>query len=116
MRRHPAGLEPVRRTLAGRTLDRPVGRRDFLRAAGLAGLAVGAPGLLSSCGVPAATQTPESCPSHDLSPSQKELIVSNWPLYIDEDRVKRGGRKVTVYPTMDAFEKKFGIKVDYTSD
>src|SRR3954454_847613 len=105
MPRTPAGPAPVRRAMAGRTLDRPLGRRDFLRAAGLAGLVVGTPGVLSSCGVPAATQTPESCPSHDLSASQKELIISNWPLYIDEAKVKRGGTKVTVYPTMDAFEK-----------
>jgi spermidine/putrescine transport system substrate-binding protein len=111
----PSGRGPVRRAMAGH-LDRPLGRRGFLRAAGLTGLAIGAPSLLSSCGVPAATQTPESCPSHDMSASQKELIISNWPLYIDEARVKRGGHKVTVYPTMDGFEKQTGIKVDYTTD
>jgi spermidine/putrescine transport system substrate-binding protein len=116
MPRNPAGLEPLRRAMAGRPLNQPIGRRGFLRAAGLTGLAIGAPSLLSSCGVPAATQTPESCPSQDLSASQKELIISNWPLYIDEARVKRGGHKVTVYPTMDAFEKQTGIKVDYTTD
>ena len=91
-------------------------RRRFLKMATLSGLAIGTPGLLTSCGVPPATQTPQSCPSTDLSSSQKELVVSNWPLYIDEDEVKRNGRKVTTFPTIDAFEKQTGIKVEYTAD
>jgi spermidine/putrescine transport system substrate-binding protein len=94
----------------------PTDRRGFLRLAALSGLAVGAPGVLASCGVPAATQTPESCPSTDHSAAQRELIISNWPLYIDEDEVKKNGRKVTTHPTIDAFEKKTGIKVQYTAD
>jgi gamma-glutamyltranspeptidase len=44
---------------------RPLDRRGFLKLAGLGGLAVGTPGLLAACGVPAATQTAESCPSTD---------------------------------------------------
>jgi spermidine/putrescine transport system substrate-binding protein len=91
-------------------------RRSFLRGAAGTALAVGAPSVLAGCGVPAATQTPQSCPSRDLSARQKTLTISNWPLYIDEAKVKRGGRKVTVYPTMERFEKQTGIKVDYTTD
>ena len=103
------------------TRRRPVGRlatdrRSFLRLATLSGLAVGTPGVLASCGVPPATQTPESCPSTDLSSSQKELVISNWPLYIDEKEVKRNGQKVTTFPTIDGFEKQSGINVDYTTD
>src|SRR3954447_11276067 len=94
----------------------PVSRRNFLRGAGLAGLGLGAPGLLSACGTKAAKQTAESCVSKDLSASQKTLHFSNWPLYIDEKKVKRGGKKVTINPTLQAFEKQTGIKVDYVTD
>ena len=44
-----------------------------------------------------------TCPTE-----QKELIFSNWPLYIDED-----GKK---YPTLEDFEKETGIKVTYNTD
>jgi spermidine/putrescine transport system substrate-binding protein len=98
-------------------LDRsPVSRRGFMRGAGLAGLGVGAPALLSACGTPAAKQTASSCVSKDLSASQKTLHFSNWPLYLDEKKVKRGGKKVTTYPTLADFEKQTGIKVDYVTD
>ena len=40
--------------------------------------------------------------------SEKELIFSNWPLYIDED-----GKK---YPTLEDFQKQSGIKVTYNTD
>ena len=93
-----------------------VGRRGFLRGAGLAGLGLGAPGLLAACGTPAAQQTADSCVSKDLSATQKTLRFSNWPLYLDEKEVKRGGKKVTTNPTLDRFEKQTGIKVDYVAD
>ena len=91
-------------------------RRGFLRGATLGGLALGAPGLLSSCGVPSAIQTPESCPSQDLSAKESVLTISNWPLYIDEAKVKRNGSKVTVFPTLEKFEDQSDITVEYTSD
>ena len=93
-----------------------VGRRGFVRGAGLAGLGLGAPALLSACGTQAAKQTADSCVSKDLSSSQKSLDFSNWPLYLDEKKVKRGGKKVTVYPTLEGFQKDTGIKVDYVTD
>jgi spermidine/putrescine transport system substrate-binding protein len=96
--------------------SRGITRRGFLRGASLAGLAVGAPGLLSGCGVPSARQTPQSCPSADLSHAQRSLFVSNWPLYIDEKQVKQGGSRKTIYPTLVDFEKQTGIKVDYVTD
>jgi spermidine/putrescine transport system substrate-binding protein len=91
-------------------------RRGLLRGAGLAGLGLGAPTLLAACGTPAAKQTAESCVSKDLSSTEKVINFSNWPLYIDEKKIKRGGKKVTVNPTLEAFEKKTGIKVDYVAD
>jgi spermidine/putrescine transport system substrate-binding protein len=94
----------------------PVGRRGFLRGAGLAGLGLGAPALLSACGTQAAKQTAESCKSTDLSAKEKTLHFSNWPLYLDEKKVKQGGKKVTVYPSLQKFEDESGIKVDYVTD
>ena len=91
---------------------RGLSRRGFLRGASLAGLAVGAPSLLSACGTPAAQQTEESCQTDDKSDTEKTLAISNWPLYIDE--AKRNGQ--TVYPTLQKFEKETGIKVAYTTD
>ncbi len=91
-------------------------RRGFLRGAGLAGVAAGTGGLLSACGIPPATQSATSCVSTDLSKTERTLRFSNWPLYLDEEKVKRGGRKVTVYPTLLDFEKESGVKVDYVTD
>jgi spermidine/putrescine transport system substrate-binding protein len=108
------GRQPAPHVTTGQR--RPLDRRGFLKMAGLGSLAVGAPGLLAACGVPAATQTARSCPSTDHSSSEHELVISNWPLYIDEAEVKRNGRKVTTFPTMEAFQKRTGIKVDYTAD
>ncbi len=108
---HPAATD-ITRLL---TRSTPT-RRGVLRGASLAGLGLGAPALLSACGTPAAKQTAESCVSKDLSSTEKTLNFSNWPLYIDEKKVKRGGKKVTVNPTLEAFEKKTGIKVDYVTD
>ena len=108
---HPAATD-ITRLL---TRSTPT-RRGVLRGASLAGLGLGAPALLSACGTPAAKQTAESCVSKDVSSTEKTLNFSNWPLYIDEKKVKRGGKKVTVNPTLEAFEKKTGIKVDYVAD
>ena len=65
----PSGPQPedLRRLMAAA----PVGRRAFLRGAGLVGLGLGAPSLLSACGTKAAQQTAESCVSKDLSSSEK---------------------------------------------
>jgi spermidine/putrescine transport system substrate-binding protein len=104
--------DEIRRMMQGAAFS----RRGFLRAAGLTGLAAGVPGLLSACGTPGAEQSAESCTSKDLSSTEKVLKFSNWPLYIDEEKVNRGGKKVTVYPSLEQFQKESGIKVDYVTD
>ena len=76
-------------------------RRSFLRASGVGAMALGAGGLLAACGTEGTKQTADTCKSTDLSSSQKELIFSNWPLYMDED-----GKK---YPTLEVFQKDSGI-------
>ncbi|CAN5268539.1 spermidine/putrescine ABC transporter substrate-binding protein [soil metagenome] len=102
--------------LMRRTSARGLSRRGFMRGAGLASLAVGTPGLLAACGTDAATQTTESCVSKDVSDTEKMMHFSNWPLYIDEKKVKKGGDKVTIYPTLEKFQDSTGIKVEYVAD
>ena len=63
MPRFQPSPDALRRVQASRSVD----RRTFLRAAGLAGLGLGAPSLLSACGTPAAKQSASSCRSTDLS-------------------------------------------------
>jgi spermidine/putrescine transport system substrate-binding protein len=88
-----------------------IGRRAVLRGAALG---LGAAGLLNGCGIPAARQSAGSCLSTDKSATEKALIFSNWPSYMDESDEKVNGK--TVLPTLAAFEKKSGVRVTYTAD
>ena len=47
----------------------------------------------------------------DKSATDKSLYWANWAAYLDEDPNNK-----SKYPTLDAFEKKTGIKVKYTVD
>jgi spermidine/putrescine transport system substrate-binding protein len=84
-------------------------RRTLMR--GIGGLAVIGAGstILSACGTPQTEQGEGTCKSEDLSAQEKELVVSNWPEYIDED--DKGYTS-----TLTDFEKATGIKVSYTAD
>ncbi len=53
-------------------------------------------------------QDPAECRAEDLSATQKKLIVSNWPQYIDEDEGDG--------TTLKTFEERTGIKVTYNDD
>ena len=92
-----------------RPLPPGLSRRSFLRglSAGALGLAGG--GLLSACGVEAAQQTTASCTSEDLSAEEPMLNFSNWTFYIDPIKAKD-------VSTLEAFQKRTGITVDYTTD
>ena len=83
-------------------------RRSFLRGAGVSAMALGSTGLLAACGTEGTQQTAESCQSTDMSDSEKQLIFSNWPLYMDE--------KGDGYPTLDQFQEQSGISVTYNTD
>jgi spermidine/putrescine transport system substrate-binding protein len=96
------------RVLAGRPMS--VDRRAFLRGAGIAGLAVGAPGLLAACGTSGSKQSAKSCVSKDISATDKSLVFSNWPEYID---VTKNGKKI---PSLEKFMAQTGIKVTYNTD
>ncbi|MBA3781922.1 spermidine/putrescine ABC transporter substrate-binding protein [Nocardioides sp. InS609-2] len=87
-----------------------VSRRSLLRGAGtvaFAGASVAAL-KLPFFEVPGAQQDPATCKTADLSASQKRLIISNWPGYIDPKR------KAT--STFQMFQQETGITVDYTDD
>ncbi|WP_256960379.1 spermidine/putrescine ABC transporter substrate-binding protein [Streptomyces europaeiscabiei] len=84
-----------------------IGRRSFLRAVGT-GAALGA---LAGCGVPAAYVAPHNRAGVDRSARDKRLIWANWPLYIDTDDEDDSRR-----PTLEAFEERTGIAVDYVEE
>ncbi|MET0954218.1 MAG: spermidine/putrescine ABC transporter substrate-binding protein [Aeromicrobium sp.] len=54
-------------------------------------------------------QDPTECTAKDVSETDKRLVFSNWPEYIDED----DGDYVS---TLTQFEKDTGIQVQYTAD
>jgi spermidine/putrescine transport system substrate-binding protein len=92
--------------------QRVVGRRAVLK--GLTLSALGAGGVLAGCGIPPARQSADGCVSTDVSASEKTLLFSNWPSYMDESEEKVNGK--TVLPTLEDFQQQSGIKVTYTAD
>ncbi|MGW3951971.1 extracellular solute-binding protein [Streptomyces sp. NPDC004752] len=85
----------------------PFSRRSLLRALG----GTAAFGALAGCGVPAAYVAPADRAAPDTSANDKRLTWANWPLYIDTDDAHPNRR-----PTLDAFEKRTGISVDYVEE
>ena len=81
-------------------------RRNVLlgSALGVASLAV-----LPLFSTPGKQQDPKSCITPDLSETEKKLVVSNWPAYIDEDADG-------VPSTMTEFMNETGIDVNYVAD
>ena len=81
-------------------------------------LGLGAVAVLSACGSkgrnPSARGSGSAAPSakaaQDMSDTEKVVNWSNWPEYIDVDDKTQG------HPSLDAFQKKTGIKVSYTED
>ena len=86
-----------------------VSRRSVLAgAAGMAG--VGA--LLAACGTggtPAGSPL-SAPPAKDVSASDKSVNFANWTLYLDYDDETQS------YPSLDAFQEKTGITVNYAED
>ncbi|MFF7902416.1 PotD/PotF family extracellular solute-binding protein [Streptomyces sp. NPDC088817] len=85
----------------------PLSRRSLLRALG----GTAAIGALAGCGVPAAYVQPGDRAIPDASATDHRLNWANWPLYIDTDD-KHPNRR----PTLEAFEKRTGIAVDYVEE
>ena len=87
-------------------------RRGLLKAGGgvaFAGVSIAAL-KLPFFATDGAVQDPATCKATDVSASQKRLIVSNWPQYIDE------AEKGVPETTLQTFEKQTGIDVRYLDD
>ncbi|MEU6282399.1 spermidine/putrescine ABC transporter substrate-binding protein [Streptomyces sp. NPDC047028] len=82
-------------------------RRSLLRALG-GGAVLGG---LAGCGVPAAYVKPGDRGVADESTADQKLNWANWPLYIDTDDDNPNKR-----PTLEAFERRTGISVDYSEE
>ncbi|CAK7280613.1 polyamine ABC transporter substrate-binding protein [Streptomyces misionensis] len=82
-------------------------RRSLLRALG----GTAALGALAGCGVPAAYVRPGDRAVTDASATDHRLTWANWPLYIDTD-----DRNPNRRPTLEAFEKRAGIRVEYIEE
>ena len=100
-------LSPEARTLISMSRS-SLSRRRVLQVAGAGGVAA----ALAACGAGGGDQSSSAAPSPtatDKSDSDKTIVWSNWPLYLDED-----GNGA--HPTLAAFEKQTGIKVTYNDD
>jgi spermidine/putrescine transport system substrate-binding protein len=76
-------------------------------------IGLGVAGLLAACdrsGRPAATRSATSTPTASRSAHEAVVNWSNWPDYIDVDG------DTGAHPTLAAFAKQTGIKVNYTAD
>jgi spermidine/putrescine transport system substrate-binding protein len=83
--------------------DRQVSRRELLRRMGRGSMYAGAMAFLAACGVQG--QRREQQELTRLPPKAGELLMANWPLYID----KKGGTS----PTVTSFEEEFDVAMQY---
>ena len=83
-------------------------RRRVLQGTGIAAFLGGSAAILPLFGTEGAKQTPQSCPSTDLSSSEPELVVSNWQAYIDPPAKPTS--------TLNVFQEETGISVTYSDD
>src|SRR5690606_37251040 len=85
-------------------------RRTVLRGVAAAG-ALAATGVFTGCGMPGTRRNRAECRAPDRSDSDRRLVVSNWPLYIDVSEENESLR-----PTLELFSKRSGISVTYQED
>ena len=85
-----------------------VSRRGLLRGAGGVAFAGASIGVLPLFGQDGAQQDPARCKVADLSASEPQMIISNWPGYIDPRKKPTS--------TFATFERETGITVNYTDD
>jgi len=98
--------DPQIRALVQAMGQRSFSRRSVLSTAGALGLT----GLLAACGTGGSSGTKSEVSVTDISESDPSVNWANWTLYLDYDDKKK------TYPTLDAFTKKTGIKVNYAED
>jgi len=99
MKKDVQALSPETRAI----IRAQMSRRSLLVGAG----AIAGATTLAACGT-GSTETSTSVV--DVSDTEKIVRWANWPLYLDFDEDKK------VYPTLKAFEEKFGIAATYTED
>jgi spermidine/putrescine transport system substrate-binding protein len=103
-------LDPRVRSLVEARLSR---RSVLLGAAGLTALAAcGTSGTPTGTGggSAAATGAAKPSPATDRSATEKVVNWANWTLYLDYDEDTKK------YPTLEAFQKKTGLKATYAED
>jgi spermidine/putrescine transport system substrate-binding protein len=83
-------------------------RRQLLERAAAGSAVLTVPGFLAACGG-GGEKSAATTASADRTLA-KTLRFSNWTLYIDIDE------KTKRRPTLDAFQKKFGVRVNYLED
>ncbi|WP_417367822.1 ABC transporter substrate-binding protein [Glutamicibacter arilaitensis] len=99
--------DPQVRALVQAMGQRSYSRRSVLSTAGALGLT----GLLAACGTGGSSSGTKSAEAvKDISSSDPTVNWANWTLYLDYDEKKK------TYPTLDAFTKQSGIKVNYVED
>jgi spermidine/putrescine transport system substrate-binding protein len=86
------------------SLHEPLSRRELLRRAGRGSAYLGAMTLLAACGVEAQRGTGDQRRRLPAEPAG-ELVMANWPLYIDKGP--------TGSPTVKSFEETTGINMRY---
>jgi spermidine/putrescine transport system substrate-binding protein len=85
-------------------MGEPVSRRELLRRAGRGSVYLGAMALLAACGVEAQRGAGDQRKRLPNEPAG-ELVMANWPLYIDKGP--------TGSPTVKSFEEQTGISMRY---
>jgi spermidine/putrescine transport system substrate-binding protein len=81
-------------------------RRELLQRAAAGGTVLTLPGLLAACG----GSSKPAAGSESKKKLAKTLDFSNWTLYIDVNE------KTKKHPSLDQFQKKYGVKVNYVED
>lgn len=106
---HRPDLDPA--VMRGLT-QRRMPRRDLFRYAGVGAGAIGLSAILAACGVQGTASDASSSASQTdwdaFWADQQQantLNFANWPAYIDTHKGS--------HPTLDAFEKRTGIQVNY---
>jgi spermidine/putrescine transport system substrate-binding protein len=114
VKRRDAGVSTRPRSEFERRFDRMIRaemtRRRLLRQGAAGALSVGAIAYLAACGEDETEQPRRETKVIQKEPVSKTVNFSNWPLYIDIDD------KTKERPTLQAFEKKYGTKVNYTEE
>src|SRR3954453_731590 len=90
--------------------ERLLSRRTLLRGLGVGGALAMSSGVLAGCGTSGGKAKTSEKTVTDLSATDKRIVWSNWPDYIDLND------KQTKRPSIDAFVGQTGIKVTYQED